>query len=280
MHNPTIAAMGLNWNYLAFDVHPDDLEPVLRGSQRMGFIGLNLTVPHKILAHDIVDHLDESGRKWGAVNTIRFECQDDDGIWVPSWKVENLEKRSTRMAGFNTDADAVVRAIREELDLPLSGKSVLLLGAGGAGRVAALKCAEENVGQLFLVNRTLKKCEEVKKEIQDLYPHVQVEIGYPPKNQAMDLILNATSLGLKESDPLPLNTDSVVLSQFQYAYDMIYQPAETRFLSLCKKAGCQTTNGLGMLLYQGVKALEIWTEMKVPDSVMRNALNQHVYGKE
>ncbi|MCD8535215.1 MAG: shikimate dehydrogenase [Verrucomicrobia bacterium] len=276
MHNPAMMAMGLDWNYLAFDVLPENLADVLRGAMWMGFVGLNLTVPHKLLACDLVDHLDVSAQPWGAVNTIRFEGLDADGHWKPLWKCRDSPTQR-RMTGFNTDANAVIRAIREELELPVSGNSVLVLGAGGAGRVASLKLASESVSKLFLVNRTQSRCETIRQEIQQQFPTVEVMVGYPPAHQKIDLVVNATSLGLRSDDDLPWDKTQFQLNNAANAYDMIYQPAETPFLKAAREAGCRTSNGLGMLLYQGVAALEIWTERHVPTATMREALMSHIY---
>jgi len=261
MQNAGIAALGLNWRYLAFDVHPDQLRAAIEGARTMGFVGLNLTVPHKLLAMDMVDVLDDSAKTWGAVNTIRFET-DASGKIV------------TR--GFNTDADAITRSLREDLGLELRGAKVLLLGAGGAGRTAALKLAAEGVGELFLVNRTESKAAAVADEIRRRTPSVKVSVGYP--KSPIDLVLNATSLGLKPDDALPFDERQFALKQARAAYDMVYRPAETPFLKAAKAVGCKTANGLGMLLYQGAKALEIWTGKTAPIAVMRAALEQNVYG--
>src|SRR5271169_5537008 len=152
MHNAAFAALGLNWRYLAFEVHPDDLRAAIAGARAMGFAGLNLTVPHKILALDIVDALDESARIWGAVNTIRFEGRDAEGPWLPLREFDQVSPREIRSHGFNTDADGLETSLREDLKMELRGQKVLLLGAGGAGRMAALKCAGAGVSELFLVN--------------------------------------------------------------------------------------------------------------------------------
>jgi shikimate dehydrogenase len=261
MQNAGIAALGLNWRYLAFDVHPDQLCAAIEGARTMGFVGLNLTVPHKLLAMDMVDALDESAKTWGAVNTIRFE-RDSEG--------------KVLACGFNTDADAITRSLREDLKVELRGAKVLLLGAGGAGRTAALKLAAEAVGELHLVNRTESKAVAIADEIRRRNPGVKVSVSYP-KSQ-IDLVLNATSLGLKSDDALPFDEKMFSLKQARTAYDMIYRPAETPFLKAAKAAGCQTANGLGMLLYQGAKALEIWSGKTVPVAIMRAALEKNVYG--
>lgn len=261
MQNAGFAALGLNWRYLAFDVAPQDLREAIAGARRMGFVGLNLTVPHKLLAVEMVDVLDDSAKAWGAVNTIRFET-DGDG--------------STRACGYNTDAEAITRSLREDLGVDLPGAKVLLLGAGGAGRVAALKLVAEGVGELYLVNRTEAKVTAVAEEIRTRSPGVQVSVGYP--KAGVDLVVNATSLGLQAADALPFAVEQFDLAQARAVYDMVYRPAETALLQAAKAAGCRTANGLGMLLYQGARALEIWTGQGAPVEIMRRALQSHIYG--
>ena len=143
MHTPALAALGLDWRYLAFDVHPTRLREAIAGAQAMKFIGLNLTVPHKLLAVDIVDELDVSAKRWGAVNTVRFEGRHAHGGWQPLRDFVTDAPVELRSHGFNTDADAIATAVHEDLNLVLRGASVLLLGAGGAGQTAALKLAAE-----------------------------------------------------------------------------------------------------------------------------------------
>jgi shikimate dehydrogenase len=162
------------------------------------------------------------------------------------------------------------------LKLKSRGARVLLLGAGGAGRTAALKLALENVAELFLINRTKSKAEELAWEINSRFPSVNVSTSYPKGK--IDLVLNATSLGLKPGDASPLDGKLFSLSQSHAVYDMIYRPAETKLLAAGKKAGCKTTNGLGMLLYQGAKAFKIWTGKSAPLEVMRAALQKNIYG--
>jgi shikimate dehydrogenase len=153
---------------------------------------------------------------------------------------------------------------------------VLLLGAGGAGRVAALKLAEQGVAELFLTNRTTAKAEEIAVEIRRRFPSVSVRVGHP--NGEVDLTVNATSLGLKETDALPLETGRFGFNRCGAVYDMIYRPAETPFLKAAKAAGRRVANGIGMLLYQGAAALEIWSGRPAPIDVMRRALERNVYG--
>ncbi len=279
MHNAAFAALGLNWRYLAFEVDPNHLRAAIEGARVMGFAGLNLTVPHKLLAVNMVDELDASAKNWGAVNTIKFEAQ----AAVPAARTEifpaaGAEARppACRAVGFNTDAEAVVTALREDLQQELRGAKVLLLGAGGAGRTAALKLASAQVAELFLVNRTRSKAEDLGAQIGAQFPSVKVVVGYP--RSFVDLVVNATSLGLGAEDGLPFDEKRFSLKNARAVYDMIYRPAETKLLAAAQAAGCRTANGLGMLLHQGARALEIWTGRPAPLAVMRRALEENIYG--
>jgi shikimate dehydrogenase len=276
LQNAGLTALGLDWRYVAFEVHPDNLRDAIRGARAMKFIGLNLTVPHKLLAVDMVEVLDESARTWGAVNTIRFEARAKDGVWRPLGHFAESVPGEIRAHGFNTDATGLGRALREDLGMELAGAKVLLLGAGGAGRVAALKLAAENVSQLFLINRTPAKAEALLEEIKHRFPGVLTSLSYP--SHAVDLVLNATSLGLRPEDSSPLDEAQFPLRQTRAVYDMIYRPAETALLRAAKAAGCRVANGVGMLLYQGTEALEIWTGRTAPVEVMRKALLNNIYG--
>lgn len=304
MQNAGITTLGLNLRYLAFDVHPDHLRFAITGAKAMKYVGLNLTVPHKLLAMEMVDVLDESARTWGAVNTIRFETRNNHGEWVSIADVPPGHVNEIRSQGFNTDADAITRSLKEDLGITLRGASVMLLGAGGAGRAAALKLASEGVANLFLLNRTEEKAGQVAIEISTRFPGVQIHVtvhnpnkaaelgralrahnpainifeGYP--NVPVDLVLNATSLGLKPEDPLPLDVNWLKTRRPRFVYDMIYRPAETPLLHLAKSLGCKTANGIGMLLYQGAKALELWSGKTAPIAVMREALERNVYGNK
>ncbi len=272
MHNAAIHSLGLDWRYLAFDLPPSDLRTALAGAAAMRFIGLNLTVPHKLLALEMVDHLDESARAWGAVNTVRFETRLDSGEWQPLAMAESSAGRPVRAHGFNTDADALVRAIEEDLHMRLAGARVILLGAGGAGRAAALRLAAEGTECLWLVNRTESKAAALQAEIAARFPGARTILGYPDSD--VDLLVNATSLGLKPADPLPLATSVYRVRRAANVFDMIYRPAETALMRLARAEGCKTANGLGMLLYQGAKALEIWTGKPAPLEIMRRALDE------
>jgi shikimate dehydrogenase len=302
MHNAAIAALNLDWRYVGCEVHPDNLRNAIEGAKAMKFVGLNLTVPHKLLALEMCDVLDASARMWGAVNTIRFEAKNKNAEWIPVAQMPADEIGEIRSHGFNTDADAITRSLQEDVGITLRGSSVLLLGAGGAGRAAALKLAAEGVKNLFLLNRTEEKAVQIGQEIRIQFsgtrvhiavqnsnratelqtalrqqsPEIQLFSGYP--NTTVDLVLNATSLGLKQNDPLPIDINWLQTFRPRFVYDMIYRPAETPLLRAAKNMGCKTANGLGMLLYQGAKAFELWSGKTAPVEMMRQALERNIYG--
>lgn len=277
MQNAGLKALGLNWRYLAFDVHPDFLPPAIEGARRMGFIGLNLTVPHKLAALELVDVLDEQARTFGAVNTIVFEARDRSGHWSPVGGLEPPPDSEVRSQGLNTDADAIVQALKEEFGLEnLRGATVLLLGAGGAARTAALRLAREGLAALFLANRTQARAAGLAAEITKFCPETRVVAGHP--TESVDLVINATSLGLKAADPLPIEAPWLQAHRPQFVYDMIYRPMETGLLRAARNAGCRAANGAGMLLHQGTRALELWTGRPAPVKVMRAALEKNLYG--
>lgn len=275
MHNAALQSLGLDWRYVGCEVNPDRLAEAISGAREMGFVGLNLTVPHKLLAVPLMDALDESAKAWGAVNTVVFEAESG-GEWFPVGQLSD-PKGPIRTRGYNTDADALIRSLNEDLNIEPRSARILLLGAGGAGRAAALRLAEEAAAELWLVNRTESKAIELAGEIRDRYPAVEVQAGYPESN--VEIILNATSAGLRPSDGLPIDLQKFDLSRADGVYDMIYRPAQTLLLKTAVAAGCRTANGLGMLLYQGAAALELWTGRPAPIEVMREALGREVYGR-
>ncbi len=260
MHNAALAAAKLNWCYLPFHVEPQNLRSALTGIRDLNCRGVNLTVPHKILALDIVDEVDADARKLGAVNTVLVK----DG----------------KLIGFNTDGYGFTKAIKEDFDITLKGKRVLVLGAGGAGRAIAIQCALDGAAKVTVANRTLAKIAPIAAEIANTATQFQaigLEAGSIQSVMVeVDLLVNATSVGLQASDSLGL--PAKLFHPGLVVYDTIYRPAETQLHRLAVEAGAKVSNGLNMLLHQGAKAFEIWTGRKAPLAVMRRALQTAVYG--
>jgi len=137
MQNAAIVAHKLNWRYFAFDVRPLGLGAALAGAKVMGFVGLNLTVPHKIAALQHIDVLDKSAELVQAVNTIRFEAHRGDDRFEPIDKIDPDDVHEVRSVGFSTDGEGLIRALRSAFSFDVQGKTVFVLGAGGAARLFA-----------------------------------------------------------------------------------------------------------------------------------------------
>jgi shikimate dehydrogenase len=262
MHNAAFEALGMDAIYLAFDVPPERLMDTLTALKSLGFGGVNLTIPLKETAFAGLTDVDDTARRFRAVNTVRFT---PDGF-----------------QGFNTDGQGILRALRESFDLQLRGCDVFILGCGGAGRAVALMCAVEGASQIRLADRTPARALRVAEEIRLLAPQIPVSTSTladaPQACHSAQLAIQATSVGLKPGDPSLL--PSSAFHRGQWAYDLIYHVAETPWMAAAVQAGAKTANGLGMLLHQGAEAFTIWTQREAPVNVMRRALENALYNKE
>ncbi|WFB35250.1 shikimate dehydrogenase [Kiritimatiellota bacterium B12222] len=264
MHNPTLQAMGLNAVYVAFDTPPEELMDTLATFAKRGFGGVNLTIPLKEVAFQNIARLSETAKLSGSVNTVVFHA---DGS----------------MEGHSTDGYGLRHAVEEAFGKGFSGQKVLLLGCGGAGRAAALQAASDGATRILLANRTTSRAEALATELCHRFPAVDVTCAstWPPsieETQSCDVVLQSTSLGMKDGDDTLLTTEHFLPSHC--LLDMTYVKKETPLMKVAIVAGAQAVNGLGMLLHQGVRSLEIWTGQTVPVEVMRTALRNHVYGDE
>lgn len=260
MHNAALAEMARedaaysDWQYFRFEVPPDELPRALDLLHAKKFRGVNLTVPHKILAVARVAEIDPAARPVGAVNTLRLR---DDG-----WE------------GFNTDGYGLANGLREDLGVELADADVILLGAGGAARGAAVECLQRGVRSLWIANRTRENLDALIALLAPLAGGIPVR-GINPADAAnaglpaSAVIINATSAGLKPTDPLPI--DLAAIPRPCAVYDMIYNPAETPLLAVARAMGLPAANGLSMLVHQGARALEIWTGRAVPVATMAAA---------
>jgi len=252
MHTAALAQMArldarfASWTYHAFDIEAKDLPAALDRLGGLGFRGVNLTVPHKVHAVDLVASLDPESRGAGAVNTLLR----DGGHW----------------RGFNTDGYGLAAGIREDLGIELRGTAVVLLGAGGAARGAAVECLRSGCAGLWIANRTRSNLDALLAHLSPLARGVPVQAldlaGTPPGALRGALLINATSSGLRREDPAP--ADLAALAGIGAVYDMIYNPPLTKLLAQAKALGLRHSGGLGMLVHQGAKSLEIWSGIAAP----------------
>ncbi|MEO7797977.1 MAG: shikimate dehydrogenase [Opitutaceae bacterium] len=247
MHNAALAALARqdprfhDWKYFRFDIHPDDLPRALELLHARKFRGVNLTVPHKVIAFDRVSQVDPAARPIGAVNTL---------LWTKDgWH------------GFNTDGYGLAAAIGETLGLSLSGTPVILLGAGGAARGAAVECLQRGCSSLWILNRTRDNLDtlfELLKPLAKETPvHRFVLSDAPPPFPARALFIQATTVGLQAAPTVPFQLQQLMSPAG--VFEMIYNPPETLLLAKARELGIPHANGLSMLVHQGAKSLEIWS---------------------
>ena len=263
MHNASMREIGYDGIYLALDVHPDDLLDVIPALAKMGFGGVNLTVPHKEIAFHGLEHLDESARLFGAANTVAFT---EDGP-----------------VGYNTDGYGFLCALEEAFGRKVEGDAVFILGCGGAGRAVALQCAVAGARKLVLSDIDAPRVRRLREEIARVAPEVETaealcDCEKPAAARACDLVVQASPVGMNADDPSLLPPEA--FREGQRVFDLIYMYPETAFLSTARRSGARIANGLGMLLHQGARAFEIWTGEKPSVSAMRRALEKAVYGTE
>jgi shikimate dehydrogenase len=263
MQNAALRECKIEMQYARFQILPNELGEALHLARDLKFLGLNLTVPHKIAALDHIDELDENARKIGAINGISF----DDG----------------KLRAFNTDGRGFARAIREEFSVDLRDLRILVLGTGGAGRAIAMQCARENCERLVIANRAIGKAKALADDLRKFFAGPRVlgpvarlqvvpweESALAAQVANLDLIVNATPLGLKRSDPSPIAALS--LAPHLMIFDTVYSNHRTPFVSAGLEAGARAANGLSMLLHQGALAFETWFGRDAPLEVMRAAL--------
>ena len=259
MHQPALDAHGLDMRYIRLHIRPGEVADAFAAMRALGFVGCNVTVPHKAEALAACDHVSPSARLFGAVNTVRFEA---DGS----------------ISGSNTDGPGLAAAVHESFGLPLSAHRVAIIGAGGgAGRAAALQCALDNCAGLVLVNRTTAKAGAVAAEIAATSPALPIRIvaidDTPELRAALascTLLVQATTVGMRPDDPSPI--DPTCLHPALAVFDMIYTPPETRLLAAARALGAPAANGLAMLIHQGALSFATWFGTPPPVAIMRQAL--------
>jgi shikimate dehydrogenase len=265
MQNAALGEATLKMRYARFEIAPDELRETLEVLPVLEFIGANLTVPHKIAALNLVDDVDETARQIGAINTIKIE--------------------NGKLRGFNTDGKGFARAIREEFAVDLRDLRILLIGAGGAARAIARQCAKENCERLVIANRDAEKAGALVSQLRPFFTGPRV-LGPVARLQSIplddaalrfqiantDLVVNATPLGLHQSDAQPM--PARLLEPHLMVYDTVYSSRPTAFVNGAIRAGARGANGLSMLLHQGALAFEIWFDRAAPLETMRKALGR------
>ncbi len=254
MHNAAFAALGLDWAYVPLSVPPERVCEAVAGLRALGFAGANVTVPHKQAVMPLMDELTPTARAAGAVNTIVVR---PDGT----------------LTGDTTDGYGFLKDLEEHA--VVQPANVLVIGSGGAARSVVYALAESG-SRITACARDAARAAGLCADIARALPATASRVS--PAQFPVDLarlapqaalIVNATSLGLHESEPLPWDKN-VPFRPDQVAYDLIYN-RQTEFLKLAHSQGAQAIDGLGMLVHQGARAFELWTGLAAPVEVMRTA---------
>ncbi len=255
MHNSAFEALELDYCYVTFSVEPSRLEEAIKGIRALGIAGINVTVPHKEAVMKFLDRIDDEAKEIGAVNTV----VNKEGLLI----------------GYNTDGRGFMASLNENCYSP-QGKRVFIVGAGGASKAVAYYLSKE-ASELFIYDidrqKSLNLVNHLKGHVKVTGAKITVAEDISTIREA-NIVINATPLGLKPEDPSPVDIE--LLHKDQIVCDLIYK--ETRLLREASLKGCQTIDGLGMLLWQGVFAFELWTGKKPPVEVMRKALIEATLG--
>ena len=256
MQNAAFEALGLEYCYIPLEVKPAGLRSAVGALRRLGFRGFNVTVPHKQRIIPMLDVLSPEARFIGAVNTVVIQ--------------------KGRLTGYNTDGRGFMRALNEMAGFSVQGKRALVLGAGGAARAVAYQLAREGAAEVIVANRSLDRVRGLIRDLRESVPRSDATI-LPWKLSSLkigaaraDLVVNATSVGMRASDPSLL--PGYAFRRGQVVYDLVYRPAVTPLMRQAMMAGAHAINGLGMLVHQGALSFELWTARKPSVELMRETL--------
>lgn len=261
MQNEAFAKMGFDYAYLAFEVDNDNLEDAVTGLRALKLRGSNVSMPNKTVVHKYLDKLSPAAELTGAVNTI----VNDNGV----------------LTGHITDGTGFMAAIKDN-NIDAIGKKITIVGAGGAATAIQIQAALDGVSEISIFNRkddfweravhnvetinSKTSCKATLYDLNDLEA-LKAEIG------SSYLFVNATGMGMKPLEGQTYIPDASYLRPELMVVDIVYSPAETALLKMAKAVGCKCMNGLGMMLFQGSAAFELWTGKPMPIDYMKEILN-------
>ena len=244
IHNSVFSHFKMNAVYLPFLIEPAYLGIAFESLRAMGILGVNITIPFKEEALDFIDEIPEDvDRRTGAINTVL--------------------NRDRKLIGYNTDSPGFLLALKEELSFNPEGKSILVLGAGGGARSVIFSLARAHADKIWILNRAVERAEGLADYVAEFFPETEFGVVrhlYEIQGEKIDLVINATSCGMKGNQEVPL--DLRILERKTAAYDLVYTPSETPFLKTAKELQFPHANGLGMLVNQAALSFEIWTGRK------------------
>ncbi len=260
MHNFISEAVHNNYIYSAWTVKPENLGKAIEGVRALGIKGINVTAPHKTEVMKYIDCVSGVAKELGAVNTV----VNDNGI----------------LRGYNTDADGFCMAL-DKAGVTVNGSRILIIGAGGVTRPTLIRLIDNGASHVAVLNRTKSKA---KALAEDILKTKGFKVITEAEELKFDIVINTTSAGMEpQENILPIDSieeigDLSFIDKNTAVIDMIYNPDETLFLRKARERGAKTLNGLGMLIYQGIIAYELFTDTKLPPD-MGERIKREVFGR-
>ncbi len=256
LHNAAFAELGLDWTFAAFEVAEGELGRALAGLRERGISGLSVTMPHKDAAARLADELTDAAARLGAVN-----CLVPDG---------------DRLIGHNTDGGGFLDGLAHDAGIDVAGRSLLVLGAGGAARAVAEACGTAGAAEVVVANRTVERASTAAALAGPVGRAVPLADAGAAAESA-DVVVNATPIGMGSDDGVPIAPDLLRIGQV--AVDLIYHPPETSWLATLRARGIEAHGGLSMLLFQAARAFTLWTGEEAPVSAMEAAARSALAGR-
>lgn len=267
LHNAAFDSLELNMRYVPMVVGPESLSLAVCGLKALGFVGVNVTMPHKEAIVEFIDNIDREAEIIGAVNTVVF--------------------RDGAATGYNTDGRGFIAAL-SEAGLSPSGSKAVVIGAGGAARavvaaLAALSC------QVSVINRTVERAQMLVEELKKHFPNsalkaLEFDAKIADKIEEAELLVNSTPIGMASSDSESLESEMPIPAESirpgQFVFDLVYTPLETRLMREAALRGAKPIGGLKMLVHQAAASIEIWTGLRPPLGVMENAALRALSGSK
>lgn len=260
LHNYIVEQMNADYVYTAFKIEASDLKYVADAMRALGIKGINVTAPYKAQIMQYLDVISDDARLFNSVNTV--------------------VNRNGKLYGYTTDSEGFYASLVNE-GIEICNKNVLVIGAGGVVTPTLIRLIRENPKSITVVNRTQSK---VNILMEDIFNKTGYKISTNMDSSSYDVVINTTSAGMSPKEDI-LPTDSIeciknldFISEKTAVVDMIYNPEKTLFLRECEKRGAKIANGLGMLIYQGIFAYELFTDTTLPknmaDMIKKEVFNQ------
>lgn len=261
MHNEAFAKLGLDYAYLAFEVGTAELKAAVEGFKALKVRGYNVSMPNKTVIGQYLDHLSPAAELCGAVNTV----VNDNGV----------------LTGHITDGIGYMRALRDG-GIDVIGKKMTIVGAGGAATAIEIQAALDGVKEMAIFNRRDEFWDRAQQNVKNinektnckatLYDLADVD-ALRREIETSYLFTNATGVGMKPLEGSMIIPDATYLRKDLIVTDVVYMPEKTKLLEVAEEVGCKYMNGMGMMLYQGAAAFELWTGKEMPIAYMKEILD-------